>query len=130
MKKLESISCPMSVTKTVDFQNLLDYWSGGSGQPSASYTISTLNQLTEDLKLENCHYQKDVIDAMFRQVNSNETLPFDSIAEIPGRIFATDFDLGVVGEAYQDNVVQHIKSLQEIIRLGIMDGCIEMMALI
>ena len=105
MKKLESISCPMSVTKTVDFQNLLDYWSGGSGQPSASYTISTLNQLTEDLKLENCHYQKDVIDAMFRQVNSNETLPFDSIAEIPGRIFATDFDLGVVGEAYQDNVV-------------------------
>ena len=33
MKKLESISCPMSVTKTVDFQNLLDYWSGGSGQP-------------------------------------------------------------------------------------------------
>ena len=27
MKKLESISCPMSVTKTVDFENLLNYWS-------------------------------------------------------------------------------------------------------
>ena len=105
MKKLESISCPMSVTKTIDFQNLLDYWSGGSGMPSATYTTNTLNQLTEDLKLENCHFQKDVIDAMFRQVNSNQTIPFDSVAEIPGRIYATDFDLGVVGEAYQDNVV-------------------------
>ena len=36
---------------------------------------------------------------MFRQVNSNQTIPFDSVAEIPGRIYATDFDLGVVGEA-------------------------------
>ena len=105
MKKLESISCPMSVTKTIDFQNLLDYWSGGSGMPSATYTTNTLNQLTEDLKLENCRFQKDVIDAMFRQVNSNQTIPFDSVAEIPGRIYATDFDLGVVGKAYLDNVV-------------------------
>lgn len=105
MKKLESISAPLSFTKTVDFENLLNYWSTGVGQPSSAYTISTLYQLTEDLKLENCHYQKDVVDAMFRQVNSNETIPYDTVQSIPGRIFATDFDLGIVGEAYQDNEV-------------------------
>ncbi|MDG1439573.1 MAG: cellulase family glycosylhydrolase, partial [Flavobacteriales bacterium] len=104
MKKLESISCPMSITKTVDFENLLNYWSSGNNPPSANNAINTLFQLTEDLKLENCTYQKDVIDAMFRQVNSNETKPFDSTQSIPGRIFATDFDMGVLGAAYHDNV--------------------------
>ena len=105
MKKLESISCPMSITKTVDFENLLNYWSSGNNPPSTNTAINTLFQLTEDLKLENCTYQNDVIDAMFRQVYSNETKPYDSVATIPGRIFAPDFDMGVVGEAYYDNVV-------------------------
>ena len=105
MKKLESISCPMSITKTVDFENLLNYWSSGNNPPSTNTAVNTLFQLTEDLKLENCTYQNDVIDAMFRQVYSNETKPYDSVATIPGRIFAPDFDMGVVGEAYYDNVV-------------------------
>ena len=87
MKKLESISCPMSIHKTVDFENLLNYWSTGNNPPSTTTTINTLFQLTEDLKLENCHYQKDVIDAMFRQVYSDETTPFDSIPYIPGKDF-------------------------------------------
>ena len=105
MKKLESISCPMSITKTVDFENLLNYWDSGNNPPSTATAVNTLFQLTEDLKLENCTYQNDVIDAMFRQVYSNETRPFDSVATIPGRIFAPDFDMGVVGEAYQDKDV-------------------------
>ena len=105
MKKLESISCPMSITKTVDYENLLNYWESGNNPPSTATAINTLFQLTEDLKLENCTYQEDVIDAMFRQVYSNETRPFDSVAKIPGRIFAPDFDMGVVGEAYHDNIV-------------------------
>ena len=105
MKKIESISCPMSINKSSDYQSLLNFWDGNGSQPSASTVINTLAQLTEDLKLENCTYQKDVIDAMFRQVNSNETLPYDTIPNAPGRVFATDFDMGVVGEAYQDNVV-------------------------
>ena len=105
MKKLESISCPMSITKTVDYENLLNYWDSGNNPPSTATAVNTLFQLTEDLKLENCTYQEDVIDAMFRQVYSNETRPFDSVAKIPGRIFAPDFDMGVVGEAYHDNFV-------------------------
>lgn len=104
MKKLESISCPMSVTKTVDFENLINYWSTGNNPPSTNTAINTLFQLTEDLKLENCHYQKDVIDAMFRQVYSDETKPFDSVPHVPGRVFTPNFDMGVLGQAYLDNV--------------------------
>ena len=104
MKKLESISCPMSITKTVDFENLINYWTSGNNPPSTTTAINTLFQLTEDLKLENCKFQKDVIDAMFRQVYSNETKVFDSVPSIPGRIYAPDFDIGVLNEAYYDNV--------------------------
>ena len=105
MKKLESINCPMSITKTTNFQNLLNYWENGTNAPTTSSAINTLTQLTEDLKLENCTYQKGVTDAMFRQVYSDETIPYDSIHHIPGRVFATDYDMGIVGEAYYDNVV-------------------------
>jgi hypothetical protein len=105
MKKIESISCPMSVNKSSEYQSLLNYWDGNGSQPSSESVINTLYQLTEDLKLENCTYQKDVIDAMFRQVYSNETNPFDTIPTIPGRVFATKYDIGIVGQAYQDNIV-------------------------
>ena len=42
----------MSITKTVDFENLLNYWSSGNNPPSANTAVNTLFQLTEDLKLE------------------------------------------------------------------------------
>jgi len=101
MKKVESISGPLSIIKTPEYQSLLDYWNGNGPQPTAEFARATLMDLTEKLKTENCIYQKDVIDAMIRQVQSNETLPFKSHS-IPGVIHATDYDLGVIGEAYYD----------------------------
>ncbi len=101
MKKVESIAGPLSVEKTPEYQSLLDYWSGNGSTPTAEFAKATLMQLTEDLKTENCRYQKDVIDAMFRQVNSDETLPFN-IQSIPGVVYSTDYDLGVIGKAYHD----------------------------
>ena len=44
MKKLESISCPMSITKTVDYENLLNYWDSGNNPPSTASAINTLFQ--------------------------------------------------------------------------------------
>jgi endoglucanase len=101
MKKIESIAGPLSVIKTPEYQSLLDYWNGNGTTPSAEFATATLMEITEGLKVENCVYQKDVIDAMFRQVYSNETIPF-STHEIPGIVYATDFDMGVIGEAYFD----------------------------
>ncbi len=55
----------------------------------------------EDIKLENCIYQKDVIDALFRQVNDQEIKPFKQNS-LPGKIFCADFDMGRNGFAYSD----------------------------
>jgi endoglucanase len=101
MKKIESISCPASVTKNTGYQALLDYWSGNGSQPTAAAAKSALMQLANDLKLENCRYQKDVIDAMFRQVQSNDTKPYRNHT-IPGVVFGSDFDMGRVDFAYYD----------------------------
>ena len=102
MKKVESISGPLSVIKTPAYQSLLNYWENGGKPPSVGFAKSTLMELAENLKFENCTYQKDVIDAMFRQVYSDETLPFEEHT-IPGYIPAVNYDLGIRGEAYEDS---------------------------
>ncbi|NRB46599.1 MAG: carbohydrate-binding protein [Saprospiraceae bacterium] len=102
MKKVESIAGPLSWTKTPEYQALLDYWNNGGNVPNADFAKATLMEMAEGFKLENCVYQKDVIDAMFRQQNSSVAIPF-RIQEIPGVVFATDFDLGGAGVAYADS---------------------------
>ena len=96
MKKIESIAGPLSVEKTAGYKNLLSYWEGNANAPTAAEATNILMDVTEKLKLENCFYQKDVIDAMFRQVYSDEALPF-SPNEIPGTIYATEYNLGSSG---------------------------------
>ena len=101
LKKVESISCPLSVIKTPEYTQLLNYWNGNGQKPSAAFAKSTLFELAENMKIENCVYQKDVIDAMFRQVNSNTSKPYN-IQDIPGIVYASDFSLGPLGIAYFD----------------------------
>ena len=104
MKKVESIAGPLSVIKTSGYQTLLNYWENGGTPPPTGLANATLLQLADNLKMENCVYQKDVIDAMFRQVQSDEAIPFN-IQTIPGIVYASDFDMGVLGSAYWDNEV-------------------------
>lgn len=101
MKKVESISTLLSVRKTPGYQAILDYWSGTGPAPAPAQAMASLMELAENFKLENCNYQKDVIDAMFRQVYSDTTIPFAELI-IPGIIHATDYDMGIAGEAYYD----------------------------
>ena len=101
MKKIESIAGPLSIVKTPEYQTLLDYWNGTGAKPSASFAKAALMGITEGLKIENCIYQKDVIDAMFRQQTSTATVPFNT-QNIPGVVYSTDYDMGIVGEAYFD----------------------------
>lgn len=104
MKKIEAIAGPLSVIKTPEYQVLLDYWNGNGGStPTAEFATAALMEITEGLKIENCFYQKDVIDAMFRQVYSDETIPY-SEQTIPGIVYATNYDMGVIGQAYDDIV--------------------------
>jgi len=104
MKKIESIAGPLEVMKTPEYQVLLDYWNDGGTQPSAAYAKSALMEMAEGHKMENCVFHKDVIDAMFRQVYSDETLPY-LVQDIPGVVYPSDFDMGVVNSAYYDTDV-------------------------
>lgn len=101
MKKVESISGPLSVVKTEDYQTLLDYWKNGGTAPSSSFAKSTLMDLAEGFKMENCVFQKDVIDALFRQQTTDATIPYRT-QDIPGVVYSSDFDMGKNGFAYFD----------------------------
>ena len=103
-KKISSISGPVSVEMTAGYQALLDYWNGQGAQPPVDTAKEALMEMTEKLKLEYCIIHRDVIDAMFRQINSDVTIAFDNNV-IPGIIQATDFDLGPNGSAYYDEDV-------------------------
>lgn len=101
MKKVESISGPLTVNKSADYQTLLDYWNNGGTKPSVEFAKATLMQFAEDLKIENCKYQPDVIDALFRQVEEDTKIPYTE-NEVPGVVYSTDYDLGSNGVAYFD----------------------------
>ncbi len=103
-KKIEEIDGPLSIRKSDGYDRLLEYWGGTATKPSRQFATTALMELAENVKLENCLYRKDVIDAMFRQVQSTESKPFAQHL-IPGRLFATDYDMGPVGYAYEDEVV-------------------------
>lgn len=104
LKKISSIVCPLTVKKTANYQTLLNYWTNGGTKPTVTFATNALLEITENLKLKNCIYHPDYIDAMFRQQTTDETKPF-KFQEIPGVISATDFDLGKAGIAYADKVV-------------------------
>jgi endoglucanase len=111
-KKISSISGPVSVEMTDGYQSLLNYWNGQGQQPPVDTAKKILMEMTEKLKLEHCIIHRDVIDAMFRQINSDITIAFKNNT-IPGIIQATDFDLGPVGEAYFDEDVATYHSSTE-----------------
>ncbi|MEM9931005.1 MAG: carbohydrate-binding protein, partial [Bacteroidota bacterium] len=93
-----------SVSSVVFWRNsasITSFWEGREAAPTAAEATTILLDLTEKLKLENATYQKDVIDALFRQNTTDETLPFKT-HNIPGVIHSPDFDLGKVGFAYFD----------------------------
>ncbi len=101
MKKVENIAGVTSVTKNPEFEIIQKYWETGENKPSVEFSKNALMQLAENYKMEHLTIKPDVIDAMFRQVNTNATKPFKK-HKIPGIIYATDYDLGTHGYAYQD----------------------------
>jgi endoglucanase len=106
LKKINSINNPFNIVKNPGYADLLTFWNNNGTTPSGSitaqYAKDALMQLTENLKVQNCVYKKDVVDAMIRQAHSAETIPFNGSNPVPGVIYATSFDLGRVTKAYLD----------------------------
>lgn len=101
MKKVEAIAGPLSVTKTESYQDLLNYWAGSGPKPSATVAENTLMELAENYKMANCTFEPGVIDAMFRQVQTDETKAYKNHS-LPGIIHPAHYDLGQNGHAYYD----------------------------
>lgn len=101
MKKIENTAGITSVIKNPEYETLLNYWNHGGEKPTAAFSKNALMQLAENFKIENVIIKPDVIDAMFRQVQTNETKPYKKHS-VPGIIYATEYDLGTNGFAYSD----------------------------
>ncbi len=101
LKKFETVVGPYSVAVTPGYNALLNYWKGKASKPPVDTAMKALMGMAEGLKLENCIYHPDVIDAMMRQPHDNTTTPF-AANTIPGKVFLTNYDFGKYGIAYKD----------------------------
>ncbi|OXA96338.1 cellulase family glycosylhydrolase [Flavobacterium hercynium] len=101
MKKIENIAGVTSVTKTEDYDVLLKYWKDGGQKPTAEFAKKALMKMADNYKMENLTVKSDVIDAMFRQVQTDDTKPYKK-HKVSTKIFATHYDLGTNGKAYSD----------------------------
>ena len=100
-KKIDNIAGPLSAPRTQQYQQLLDYWNGQAPKPNESFAYAALLDMAAKLAIEECTFQPDVIDALFRQVDNSTTIPWME-NQIPGRIYGVNYDLGRRGAAYQD----------------------------
>lgn len=101
MKKVENTVGVTSVTKNPGYETLLQYWQHGGERPSVEFATKALMQLAENFKMEHLTVMPDVIDAMFRQVHTDTTMPYAKHS-VPGTVYATQYDLGSQGQAYWD----------------------------
>ena len=65
IKKVDSESGIMNVTRPEGYQAIIDYWSGKGERPDPDEAYRTLMQLTEAVKIENCNINHPVLDALF-----------------------------------------------------------------
>lgn len=101
MKKFKSTNGLVDATFPSGYQDLLDYLGGTKPTLNPSTAFTTLMELANSVRLENCRVQTEVIRSIRSQPGNRDTKPFAQ-HQIPGRIQATDYDQGMNGHAYLD----------------------------
>jgi len=99
-KKIESVVGPVSVASTAGWDAFVAWGKGGS-RPDSAALDRGLVELADNLRLPASRINRDVLDAMFRQVRTDATRPWRDI-HVPGSFGAEEFDLGGDGFAYHD----------------------------
>lgn len=107
LKKVSSVVNPFTIIAPSGYDQLLNYWKYGESKPSKNFAAQVLFELTNNLKAENCFFNKGIIDAMFRQRFETNTLSYIE-SSIPGRIYGVDYDLGYYNRAYFDTDNENI----------------------
>jgi len=100
--KKPGINNPLKVTVNSDYTKLINYWKGSGANPGVDAAFAAVLQFAENHKLENCTFQKDVVDALIRQPHTTETVPFKTY-KTGEPVFAVDYNLGRNRFAYFDN---------------------------
>lgn len=101
LKKIESTSCPLSVTKSPAYDALLRYWNGQAPKPSVADAMNALNGQAALLDASLCTRRPDFINALFGTPTPNQRKPYaDNV--IPGPVHAVDYDMGKNQIAYAD----------------------------
>lgn len=102
LKKLGANN-PLQVPAPEGYAKILKYWKGEEPKPSREEAEATLLQLAEALRIQNNKLHRGVIDAMFRQVRSDEVRPFVAIPPSQRMtVYAADYDAGRSGISYND----------------------------
>ncbi|MBT1688045.1 cellulase family glycosylhydrolase [Dawidia soli] len=100
LKKLGANN-PLEVKVPAGYEQILDYWAGKGPKPTPEEAYPAITALTENLRIENNIYHRDVVDAMIRQPHSDQVVPFKPhTVGLP--IAAVDYDLGRNRYAYFD----------------------------
>jgi endoglucanase len=67
IKKIGSTSGLMNVARPKDYQTIIDYWAGKGPKPTESEALAIFMQLADNMKLENCKINYDVLKALFNK---------------------------------------------------------------
>jgi hypothetical protein len=109
MKKFESINDIADAKYPSGYTDILNYLGGTNPGLNPTTAFSTLMQLAENLKLQNCKANDEVLQAIFVQPGNRKTEPFTT-NNIPGTIFAVNYDKGMNGFAYSDQAWEDVRS--------------------
>ncbi|RYY39391.1 MAG: glycosyl hydrolase family 5 [Chitinophagaceae bacterium] len=92
---------PLEIPNNDNFRALQSWMKGTGPKPAADAALAGLMQLAQDSRTGNALFHPDVVDALFRQVQSGASLPYQEhrISEQP-LVWAVHFDMGRNGAAY------------------------------
>jgi endoglucanase len=101
--KKAGLNNPLEFRLPEGWDALVAYWEGKGPRPTADAAYHLLMELATNAGVSRNTYHKDVVDAMFRQVATDKTSPYQGLQVQPGtRLYGVNYDLGRNGFAYYD----------------------------
>jgi len=102
--KKMGVNNPQEVRVPTHYNRLLESWVTGQDHGLSTEEVTRIwDTVLENLKIENNIIHYDVLDAMFRQISSDDAIPFkDHLLSDDMWVNAVDYDLGRNEVAYSD----------------------------
>jgi len=100
-KKLATLTSPYSAAVPSSYRKVIDYWRGSAPRPDSASAVKAFDDLAEALRLENCEFHPDVVDALLRKDHHGRNQAY-RLYNLPGILPCAEYDLGAEGIAYHD----------------------------